>query len=241
MMQPLFKFFAHNLFRSKVFLYALVYTLLIIIGRFLPMVLVGTPQSALSMMTASNIWVSLGIIPVILAVSGYGVGEHFGNKAFQTCVSSGFKRQDIYLTSGLVSFLGCLVIFIIDVCLLTALTGFSGVFVYDRMFLRMILAVIMLYTMSRFLTMAAFVSSSAILPVIIGWLGINIPGLFGLLTAEKLKTGYIVNYFSNMGITSALFAPDFDALTLPTLSVYIAGAVLFDIIGIKIWQKTDLK
>jgi hypothetical protein len=181
-----------------------------------------------------------GTLVVILGIGGFMTGDMFSNKAIQTCITAGFSRRNVYFSLSFVSAIICAALFLIQDFILMIFYSARG-YTFDHIVPRLMLALVMVYTLSRFAVMLAFVSKNGIIPIIAGWMLIFSPQLILSILPMNETVGYMFNYFTATGIANALLSPDYSDRYFMTLLFYIAGAVVFDIIGIISWQKSDIK
>jgi hypothetical protein len=178
------KYFAHIYRKSKVTKYMFAFGLLSVCFG---LNFTGRPNYA-SMLGSYSTATLFGTIVVILGLCGFMAGDMFTNKAIQTCITAGFTRAQIYFSLNTVSTIACIVLFLIQDAVLMIFYSVRG-YIFDHTIPRLILAVVMVYTLSRFATMLAFAVRNGVVPIIAGWLLLLAPQILVAIVSFVLSLG----------------------------------------------------
>jgi hypothetical protein len=242
-MKKLIKYFSYLLLKGPLFWTCLAFTEIVIIGLFLPALMLGPKGNIVGHFDK---WSMLGLLLSFIAVCSYSTGVLFPQKAIQDTVSTGFSRRQVYFAKTLINVIFCTVILAINLLTIYVLVyGFGNTkdaVLFDDIPAKFFLTFVVCLFYIVLLTSLAFITKNPVGSIMLGWLiafaGSNIIVYF--LTVPSQKGFNFLYFFNNFFFRQTFFLKKANDYVLPVTGIYIIIILFFYFLGERSFRKADL-
>jgi hypothetical protein len=107
--------------------------------------------------------------------------------------------------------------------------------------MRILLACVIVFTNCSFCLLITSITKSPVVSLVVSYLSINFISLIALLSVNVIHNGYLANYFTTTALSNVLVSSDYAENYVVTFLLYLLFGICFTVLGLKHFEKCDIK
>jgi hypothetical protein len=107
--------------------------------------------------------------------------------------------------------------------------------------MRIMLACVIVFTNCSFCLLITALTKSPIISLVVSYLSINFISLIALLSVNVIHNGYFANYFTTTALSNVFVSSNYTENYAVTFLLYLLFGIFFTLLGLKHFEKCDIK